>query len=58
MKCKEFILITIKGNIIKVIPTWNNKGLKSGTVEFIIIFNTKVIKKELIKTQVKQIQSS
>ena len=53
MKYIEFILIIIKGNIIKVIPTWNNTGLKSGIVEFIIIFNTKVIKKELIKTQVK-----
>ena len=46
-------MITIKGNIINVDPRWNKTGLKSGIVKFKIIFNEKVIIKELIKTNVK-----
>ena len=51
-------MITIKGNIINVIPRWNKTGLKSGIVKFKIVFNKKVITKELIKINVKYIQSS
>ena len=46
-------MITKKGNIINVVPRWNNIGLKSGIVKFTIIFNEKIIMKELIKTNVK-----
>lgn len=58
MKWIKFILKTKKGNIINVTPRWNKIGLKSGIVKFTIIFNKKVITKELIKTNVKWIQSS